>query len=142
MPTDTQVQPSVRDISARWTPKIAKLGWTPISVFFLDNYSRLTPPLRYSEAMFVIHLMRHKWDSNAPYPSFGTLAKRMDVSAEAARSYARSLEKKGYLWREGKIGETNRFHLDKLFAALEKLMVTSPSEAKLGMSVTGETGAT
>ena len=77
---------------------------------------------------------------NAPYPSFGTLAKRMDVSPEAVRSYARSLEKKGYLWREGKIGETNRFHLDKLFAALEKLIAADSTEVKSSVSVTGRMG--
>jgi DNA-binding transcriptional regulator YhcF (GntR family) len=110
-----------RDVAARWTPTIAKLGWTPISIFFLDNYHRLVPPIKYSEAMFVIHLMRYKWDDNAPFPSFGTLAEKMNVSPEAVRSYARSLQKKGYLYRENQIGLTNRFHLDKLFTALEVL---------------------
>lgn len=113
----------VRDVASRWTPTLAKLGWTPISVYFLDNYHRLSPPIRYVEAMLIIHLMRHKWDSNAPYPSFKTLAKRMGVSPEAARSYARCLQRNGYLVREGQIGETNRFHLNRLFTALESLVL-------------------
>ena len=111
-----------REVSARWTPALAKGGWTPIVNFFLDNYHRLSPePLRYAEAMFVIHLMRHKWDSNAPYPGYKKLAKRMGISAQSARIYARKLQKKGYLHREFKTGETNRFHLRKLFNALETL---------------------
>jgi hypothetical protein len=123
-------QSNPRDVAARWTPEIAKLGWTPIAIFFLDNYHRLTPPLKYSEAMFVIHLMRYKWDNAAPFPSFRTIATKMDVSAEAARSYARSLEKKGYLARENQIGETNRFHLNKLFKALERLAMRDKVQGK------------
>lgn len=128
MPAPLNKPEVVRDVASRWTPVLAKLGWTPISIYFLDNYHRLAPPVRYSEAMFIIHLMRHKWDSSAPYPSFGTLGKRMGVSTEAARSYARSLQKKGYLMREGQTGETNRFHLTRLFAALERLIVADAAD--------------
>src|SRR5882757_4135595 len=105
-----------RQVSSRWTPALARGGWTPVVNFFLDNYHRLHPkPLRYVEAMFIIHLMRHKWDSGAPYPGFKSLAKRMGISPQSARIYARTLQKKGCLVREFKTGETNRFHLRKLF---------------------------
>ena len=113
---------AARKVADRWTSNLAKRGWTPVADFFLDNYHRLEPPLKSNEAMFVIHLMRHKWDKNAPYPGFQLIAQRMGVSAEATRLYARSLEAKGYLFREMQIGLTNRFHLDRLFVALEKLM--------------------
>jgi len=118
----------LRDVSSRWTPNIAKAGWTPISDFFLDNYHRLDPPIRYAEAMLIIHLMRHKWDAAAPYPGFTTLAKRMGISPQAARLHARHLQANGYLFREMKIGETNRFHLDNLFIAVEKLMAKDTLE--------------
>src|SRR6266516_448771 len=113
---------SERSVAARWTPNLAQKGWTPVSDVFLDNYHRLTPPLKYSEAMFVIHLIRHKWDAKAPYPSFKVLAKRMGISPEAARLHARSLQDKGYLFREMQVGQTNKFHLNNLFIALEKLI--------------------
>jgi DNA-binding MarR family transcriptional regulator len=111
-----------REVATRWTANLARAGWTPIADFFLDNYHRLAPPLKYSEAMFVIHLMRHKWDAAAPYPGFNTIAKRMGLSPEGARLLARKLEKKGYLYRQMQVGQTNKFHLDSLFAALEKLL--------------------
>jgi hypothetical protein len=112
-----------RAVSSRWTPRLAKVGWTPISDFFLDNYHRLNPPIKHAEAMFVVHLMRHKWDTKAPYPGFKMVAKKMGISAEAVRMMARRLESKGYLFREMQVGATNRFHLDKLFLALEQLLV-------------------
>lgn len=111
--------PKSNAISARWTPTLIEGGFTPVSDYFLDNYHRLSPPIRTSEAMLIIQLMRHKWDSDAPYPGFKSLAKKMGISVQAARLHARTLEKHGYLRREMKVGETNRFHLAPLFNALE-----------------------
>ena len=93
------------------------------------NYHHLEPPIKTNEAMFVIHLMRHKWDKDAPYPGFKSIAQRMGLSTEAARLHARSLESKGYLFREMQIGQKNRFHLDRLFVAPEKLMSKDDLEA-------------
>jgi hypothetical protein len=109
-----------RLVATRWTPTLAKAGWTPISDFFLDNYHRLG--IKHAEAMLIIHLMRHKWDASAPYPGFKSIARKMKISPEATRVHARSLEAKGFLRREKKVGETNRFHLQGLFTELEKLM--------------------
>ncbi|MDQ2868759.1 MAG: helix-turn-helix domain-containing protein [Verrucomicrobiota bacterium] len=113
-----------RQVAARWTPAlIASGGFTPISVFFLENYSALPLPLTHGEALLVIHLMRHKFDRQAPYPGFATLARRMGVTPTAVRGYARSLERKGYLQREMRLASTNKFHLEPLFRALERMLV-------------------
>jgi DNA-binding MarR family transcriptional regulator len=120
---------AARQIGRRWTPTlIAAGGFTPIAVFFLENYSMLPNPLTHGEALLVIHLMRHKFDSDAPYPGFTTLAKKMGVSPTAVRGYARSLEKKGYLKREMRVSSTNRFHLEPLFRALEQLLAIKLAE--------------
>ena len=71
--------------------------------------------------MFVIHLMQYKWDENAPFPGYKTIAKQMGVSDKSARRYAQSLEQKGYIRREMRKGETNKFHITQLIAALEKI---------------------
>lgn len=55
-----------------------------------------------------------------PFPGFTTLAGRMGISATAAWAHARSLEKKGYLVRQMRVGTTNKFDMHPLFAALEK----------------------
>ena len=94
----------------------------PVSTLFLENYHRLKPfDLTYGEGMFVIHLMQHKWDENAPFPAYKMIAQRMHVSAKSARCWAASLEQKRYLKREMRVGATNRFHLNGLMDALVSL---------------------
>ncbi len=48
------------------------------------------------------------------------ISQRQGISPQAAHLHARNLETKGYLLREMQVGETNRFHLTSLFAALER----------------------
>lgn len=120
-PTQEGGRTAKRIVSARWTPALVNGGWTPVSDYFLDSYTRLTPPLTNAEAMLIIHLMRHKWDEAMPFPGFNTLARRMGVTATSVRNHARSLELKGFLRRLKRIGTTNHFDLVPLFQALEKL---------------------
>lgn len=105
----------------RWHHELAPDGHTQVSNYFLAHYHRLSPDLTHGEAMFVIHLMQHKWDEKAPFPSYATLAKRMTVSVKTARRYAISLAQKKYLHRELRVGATNRFYLDRLIEALVNL---------------------
>ena len=117
-----------REVSQRWTSALVKDGWTPVSDFFLDDYWKLQPPIKGAEVLLLVHLLRYKWDKNAPFPAFKTLAKKMGVSATAVRNHARSLERKGYLRREMQVGSTNRFDLTPLFKALEKLQLMQEQE--------------
>jgi hypothetical protein len=106
----------------RWALPLKEDGFVPVSTFFLENYHQLKPfDLTYGESMFVIHLMQYKWDEKAPFPAYKTIAQRMHVSPKSARRWAASLEQKGYLKREMRVGETNRFHLKGLLDALVSL---------------------
>ena len=106
----------------RWAAALKEDGHVQISTFFLENYHRLeTYDLTYGEAMFVIHLMQHKWDENAPFPAYKTISQRTHVSVKTARRWAASLEQKGYLKREVRVGTTNRFDLKGLMNALVSL---------------------
>ena len=108
-------------IGLRWSQRLAKDGFVPVVNHFLDHYHALKPySLTHSEAMFVIHLIRYKWDESAPYPGYKTLAKQMGISHKSARRYAQSLEEKHYLRRRMRIAETNKFDLSPLIVALEK----------------------
>jgi len=129
-PPDAPKQKLDRGVAKRWTPAIASAGWTPVSDVFLLNYHRLKPEMTSAEAMFVIQLMHHKRDESPPYPGFRNIAKRMAVGVGTARAYARSLETKKYLLREKRVQETNKFHLEPLFEAIEELMATDASKAK------------
>lgn len=108
-----------RTVADRWTPELIRAGHIPIVRTFLRNYASLNPPLTSGEALFVIHLMDYKWDSDAPYPAYATIARNMGVSAKMTRRHAQSLETKGYLRREIRTAQPNRFHLQPLFKALE-----------------------
>lgn len=54
---------------------------------------------------------------------------RIGVTDKMVRRYAANLEGKGYLRREARIGNTNSFDLNPLFAALAKAL---EEEKKLG----------
>ena len=79
--------------------------------------------------MVIIHLVSFKWDRNAPFPSLRTVAKRMGITPPSVRTHLRSLEAKQILFREMQVGQTNRFHLDGLFKALEELMAKDEEDA-------------
>lgn len=116
-----------RLIEHRWTPRLAREGWTPICDFFLVNYHRLK--VSHTEAMVVIHLMSFKWDTAQPYPALKTIAKRMGITVPSVRTHLRNLENKGLLHRNFRTGTTTRFDLQPLFNALERLM-TQDKETK------------
>lgn len=123
--------PSRYAFERRWAPALRRFGHVQVSTFFLRNYHRLQPyPLTHGEAMFIIHLMQHKWTEEAPFPSYGLLAERMGISVKTARRFAASLQQKKYLWREYRIGATNLFHLDKLMQALTALIPVLENPAK------------
>lgn len=114
-------------IAKAWTPALAKTRHVAIVRGFLHEYSSLKPyPLTSGEALFVIHLMDFKWGEDAPWPSYRTLAKRMGVSDKMVRRHAQALATKGYLLREERRAQTNRFHLNGLFRALENHLERKP----------------
>jgi hypothetical protein len=128
------VTPTKYAFDERWAPALKSDGHVQVSTFFLENYHRLQPyPLTHGEAMFVVHLMQHKWGAKAPFPSYRTLAQRMGVSIKTTRRFAASLQQKKYLYREVRIGVTNLFYLDKLITALVALKNggTVPPKRKL-----------
>lgn len=111
-----------RTYSDRWKhPELFDSGYLVVPSIFLRSYSRLKPyNLTHGEALFVLHLMEFKWDRSAPFPSYGTLAKRMGISKKMARRYAQSLEEKKFLNRLIRTGNTNRFDLTPLFDKLRE----------------------
>jgi DNA-binding MarR family transcriptional regulator len=119
-----------RSVAARWTAALAASGWTPIVDSFLDNYSRLRPPISNQEAMFIVHLVRFKWSDDSPYPGFTTIARKMGMTATMARSHARRLEQKGYVIRTQQVGTTSRFDLTPLFKQLEGIEVQKGAARK------------
>ena len=108
-----------RKFTQRWggKPDFFDKGYLPVPTNFLELYSTLN--LTTGEALFVLHLMDHKWDARNPFPSYKTLAKRMGVSDKMVRNHAFSLEIKKLLRRQFRVGRPNRFDLTPLFEALQ-----------------------
>jgi len=111
-----------RSFAARWKhPELFSRGYLVVPTLLLHHYAHLKPyPLSLGELVFVLHLMSYKWDANAPYPSYKTLAKLMGVTDKMVRRHAQSLETKKYLKRVVRVGATNQFDLTPLFDALLK----------------------
>jgi hypothetical protein len=122
-PTSSDSSTVNRKLATRWGGQESLFtrpeGWVGVPDAFLRLYAKLKPyALTVGEAMFVLELMAYKWSENAPFPSYKSLAARMGVTDKMVRRYAANLEGKGYLVRQARIGSTNTFNLDLLFAAL------------------------
>ena len=122
-----------RSYADRWRyPELLAPGYLVVPSVFLRHYGRLKPhSLTNGEALLVLHLMDHKWDSAPPFPSYGALARRMGVSVKMVRRYAQTLEQKGYLQRVIRTGNTNLFDLEPLFRKLlSAVQADDPSSAR------------
>jgi DNA-binding MarR family transcriptional regulator len=114
-------------VEERWTLRLSS-QFCPVSSYFLHNYYRLRPHegaqgLTSTEAMTLIQIIDHKWDRRAPWPTLGTLAKRLGSTERTVRATIKRLEALGYIQREyAPHGGPNRYHLDGLFKALEQMM--------------------
>jgi DNA-binding MarR family transcriptional regulator len=119
-------------------------GFLVVPYKFLRSYAALRPPLTHGEVLFILHLMTFKWEEDAPYPSYQTLARLMGVDQKTVQRYAQALCRKKYLYRifspKGQRGP-NRFDLTKLFEALsraESIPVRRPRGAEEDRSVMPE----
>jgi DNA-binding MarR family transcriptional regulator len=121
-------KPIDRSMAARWTPALAAAPFTPVPAVMLENLQRLRPHdgargLNCTETMVLLQLLSFKWDVRAPWPSLATIADRLGLKVRTVRATLQRLEELKYVRRErSAYGGTNRFHLDGLFAALEKLL--------------------
>ncbi|MDT7807990.1 MAG: hypothetical protein QOJ70_1803 [Acidobacteriota bacterium] len=113
---------AARSFTKRWKHhELFAKGFVAVPTLFLHHYAHLKPhALTPGQALFVLHLMEFKWDADAPFPGYTTIAERMGISDKMARRHAQSLEAKQYLRREIRKGQTNRFDLTPLFDALLK----------------------
>jgi len=108
-----------RTFIERWKHEaLFKRGFVVVPTFFLQHYADLKPEITPGEAMFILHLMEFKWDADHPYPGYKTLARRMGRSEKAVQGHAQSLQIKGYLRRQLRRAETNKFDLNPLFDVL------------------------
>ena len=92
-------------LAVRWgSARVFEEGFVGVPTALIARYARLG--LSPGEFMFVLELMTFKWNENAPFPNYHTLAHRMGVSTEMVRRHAKSLESKGLLKRLERKGQS------------------------------------
>jgi Helix-turn-helix domain len=122
-----KVYPQESGLTARWPAEMV-VRFCPVSSVFLEHYANLKPvegeqPLNSSEAMTIVHLLDYKWSSRDPFPTVGTLAKRLGLTIRAVRNILKRLEKIGYLERiPAPHGGPNRYNFDGLYKAFKPLV--------------------
>lgn len=125
MPDEVQSDNIVsRNLIARWggNDSVFADGFVGVPTVLLTHMGSigdegLTP----AEAVFALQVMSFKWDDEAPYPSYGRVARQMGVSETYARKLARSLEDKDLLIRRPREGTTNKFDFRPLFMQLAEI---------------------
>ena len=116
-----------RESINRWKYEELARSFTPVSNFFLENYSSLKESekergLNSTEAMFIIHIMSYKWGDDKPFPSLQTIAERMGLSRRQVRNVVKNLENSGYLKRHLRSrGRTSEYDVQKLLDKLYEL---------------------
>lgn len=120
-PTQGKLTPD-RSLTARWQfEDLFDDGFVAVPTRFLQLYAHLKPhPLTPGEVIFALQLMTFKWSAASPYPSYKRIAQRMGLTDKMVRRYAQSLEAKGYIKRQKRVSQTNRFDLSGLFEALRE----------------------
>lgn len=108
-----------RGVAQRWTAKLAQRGFTAIANDFLDHYQVMG--ISNPEALFIIFLMRHKWDAGHPFPGYKSVGVRMGVAPRRTRQIAIGLEKRNLIVRVARSGRarSHAFDLTPLFERLE-----------------------
>jgi hypothetical protein len=106
-----------KSFRARWGAMVAEKGITPISTLFLRVYPYLE--ITNSEAMFIVHCFSYKWTVDSPFPALGTIAREMGVDRNTVQRHARSLQRKGFLVRNLRTGNTSLIDFSPLLGLLE-----------------------
>ena len=108
-------------LAARWgSLRLFDEGFVGVPASLVTRYAKLG--LSAGEFVFVLELMVFKWNEQAPFPSYHTLAHRMGVTTEMTRRHAKSLESKGMLKRLRRTGQSNVFDLLPLTTTLNALL--------------------
>lgn len=117
-----------RRISERWTPRIAREGFTPVASVFLNAYASKELGLNSSEAMLVIILMSFKWGVDDPFPRINRIAGMMGLKERSVRSLLQGLQERGLVRRVRTGKGPQRYDMSGLFETLENHISHNPKE--------------
>ena len=89
-------------IKAIWGDSVMDTGFLMVPNALIASYAKLE--ISESELALILQVMSFKHSSEAPYPSSGTIAERMNKSRRHIFRLSDSLKEKGYLDRYEKNG--------------------------------------
>lgn len=111
----------------KWSPQITKSGYTAIPNLLIRNQKKLG--ITTSEMVVLLGLLMHKWTSENPYPSVGSLSAYNGLDHKTIRKHLRSLEKKRVIKRIPRIGQTNEYDFMPLIQRLD--CYTRPTQIRV-----------
>lgn len=102
-------QNSPNSFEERWSPPVAKQGYTQVPNYLLKHQAELG--ITNSELVMLLQLMAYDFGSRSAEPAHSTLAKSIGTSVSAVRQNLISLEKKGFIKRRFRTGYSNLYSL-------------------------------
>lgn len=135
MPFPAAAKKSQRRAEDKWSSAVIKLGYTTVPNLLLRAQARLgiTP----NQMNVLLHVLEHWWEADKhPWPSKGTIARRMGKSSRQVQRYLTDLEKAGHIKRiarySGRKAQINNaYSCDGLITKLKKLEPEFAKEAAL-----------
>lgn len=123
-------QNNAQSFEERWSPPVAKQGYTQVPNYLLKQQSELG--LSNSELVVLLQLMVFDFGSRSAEPAHSTLAKSIGVSASAVRHNLVSLEKKGFIKRTYRTGYSNLYSLIPTVSKLSSHIGKHPIKKQTG----------
>lgn len=120
-----------RRVEDKWTPQIAKFGYTsfPNLLLFAQAKLKITP----MQFNVLAHIFQHWWDADRdPYPAKDTIARRMRRTPRQIQRYLTELENLGLVERKSRYsGQGRQINNAYSFNGLiKKLKVLEPEFTK------------
>lgn len=107
----------------RWSRAIEEHGYTSLPTLLLHKRTALN--ITVPEIHIILCIESFRWDKRSPYPSMGSIAKRAQRSTRATRDHISSLEKKGLIKRNYRVGISSSYNLEPLIAKLDQMAISS-----------------
>ncbi len=109
--------------ASKWSRAIEEHGFTAIPNLLL--YQRKSLGITIPELCVIICIESFRWDEREPYPGLKTLSTRVRLSTRTTRKHLSCLEGKGLIKRIYRTGQTNKYKIQPLVDALDRIAVST-----------------
>ena len=124
-------QHSSSSFDDKWPPEISKDGYTQVPNFLLKRQAELG--LNSSELVILLQLWSFDFGSRTAEPAHSTVAKSVGLTSSAVRHNIASLENKGFLKRNFRVGSRNEYNLAPAINKLRSHSYSHPAKKRTGV---------